>query len=34
MYLYSDLNAPALVGEKLVDYESECLDSEILFFDH
>lgn len=34
MYLYYDLNVPALVGAKLVDYECECLDTEMLFFDH
>lgn len=34
MYLYSDLNVPALVGAKLVEYESECLVTEILSFDH
>lgn len=34
MYLYSDLNVPALVDAKLVGYESESLDTEMLFFDH
>lgn len=30
MYLYFGLNVPALVGAKLVDYESECLDTLII----